>query len=106
MNVDSGLLSPVWPGTGMDTLLADEAWVGAMLEFEVALARTQARLGVIPSSAVGPIEAAAIDTAALAVRARGSANPVVELVRDLTAMVADKAAAETRGCRSREFRAS
>lgn len=99
MNADTGLLSPVWPGTGMDTLLADEAWVGAMLEFEVALARTQARLGVIPSSAVGPIEAAAkqgggIDTADLAVRARGSANPVVELVRELTAAVADKDAAE------------
>ncbi len=98
MNADTGLLSLVWPGTGMDTLLADEAWVAAMLEFEVALARTQARLGVIPSSAVGPIEAAAkpgnIDTAGLAVRARGSANPVVELVRELTAAVADEDAAE------------
>lgn len=98
MNADTGLLSLVWPGTGMDTLLADEAWVGAMLEFEVALARTQARLGVIPSSAVGPIEAAAkpgtIDIAGLAVRARGSANPVVELVRELTAAVADADAAE------------
>lgn len=98
MNVDSGLLSPVWPGTGMDTLLADDAWVGAMLEFEVALARTQARLGVIPSSAVGHIEAAAtsggIDVTDLAVRARGSANPVVELVRELTAAVADEDAAE------------
>ncbi len=98
MNADTGLLSLVWPGTGMDTLLADEAWVGAMLEFEVALARTQARLGVIPSAAVGPIEAAAkpgsIDAAGLAVRARGSANPVVELVRELTAAVADEDAAE------------
>ncbi|MBB4905221.1 3-carboxy-cis,cis-muconate cycloisomerase [Actinophytocola algeriensis] len=97
MNADTGLLSPVWPGTGMDTLLADEAWVSAMLEFEVALARTQARLGVIPSSAVEPIEAAAraaIDVADLAVRARGSANPVVELVRELTAAVADPEAAE------------
>ncbi len=98
MNADTGLLSLVWPGTGMDTLLADEAWVGAMLEFEVALARTQARLGVIPASAVAPIEAAAkpgaIDVAGLAVRARGSANPVVELVRELTAAVADRDAAE------------
>lgn len=98
MNADTGLLSLVWPGTGMDTLLADEAWVGAMLEFEVALARTQARLGVIPSSAVAPIEAAAkpgaIDVADLAVRARGSANPVVELVRELTAAVTDRDAAE------------
>lgn len=89
MNVDSGLLSPVWPGTG--TLLTDEAWVAAMLSVEVALASTQARLGVIPETAVGPIAEAAksarIDVADLAVRARGSANPVVELVRELTAAV-------------------
>src|SRR6266511_1867927 len=92
MNADTGLLSPVWPGTGMDTLLADEAWVEAMLSVEVALARTQARLGVIPPSAVAPIAEAAtsahIDVTDLAVRARGSANPVVELVRELTAAVA------------------
>lgn len=92
MNADTGLLSLVWPGTGMDTLLADEAWVEAMLSVEVALARTQARLGVIPGDAVGPITEAAtsarIDVADLAVRARGSANPVVELVREFTAAVA------------------
>src|SRR5262245_20758966 len=98
--MNAGLLSPVWPGTGVDTLLTDEAWVEAMLSVEVALARTQARLGVLPPSAVGPIaEAAAaarIDVADLAVRARGAANPVVELVRELTAAVAaiDHAAAE------------
>jgi 3-carboxy-cis,cis-muconate cycloisomerase len=96
MNADTGLLSLVWPGTGMDTLLADEEWVAAMLSVEVALARTQARLGVIPSSAVGPITSAAeavrVDVADLAVRARGSANPVVELVRELTAAVDGDAA--------------
>lgn len=100
MNADTGLLSLVWPGSGMDTLLADDAWVAAMLDVEVALARTQARLGVIPAAAVEPIVAAVksarIDTAGLAVRARGSANPVVELVRELTAAVAalDEDAAE------------
>jgi 3-carboxy-cis,cis-muconate cycloisomerase len=91
MNADAGLLSLVWPGSAVGTLLADEAWVAAMLEVEVVLARTQARLGVIPESAVGPITDAAagarIDVAGLAVRARGSANPVVELVRELTAAV-------------------
>lgn len=91
MNADTGLLSLVWPGTGMDTLLTDEAWVEAMLSVEVALARTQARLGVIPEAAVAPIaeavKAAHIDVADLALRARGSANPVVELVREFTAAV-------------------
>ncbi|MFL6121714.1 adenylosuccinate lyase family protein [Actinophytocola sp.] len=91
--MDTGLLSLVWPGTGMDTLLTDEAWVEAMLSVEVALARTQARLGVIPADAADRIaEAAAsarIDVADLAVRARGSANPVVELVGEFTAAVAE-----------------
>jgi len=97
---DGGLLSLVWPGTGMDTLLTDDAWVGAMLAVEVALARAQADLGVIPASAVGPIteavRSARIDAGDLALRARGSANPVVELVRELTAAVreVDPAAAE------------
>ncbi|HYQ66358.1 lyase family protein [Actinophytocola sp.] len=98
--MNTGLLSPVWPGTGMDTLLADEAWVEAMLSVEVALARTQARLGVIPAAAVAPIAEAAgsahLDVADLAVRARGAGNPVVELVSELTAAVArlDEGAAE------------
>lgn len=98
--MNAGLLSPVWPGTGTDRLLTDEAWVEAMLSVEVALARTQARLGVIPAGAVGPIaEAAAaarVDVADLAVRARASGNPVVELVRALAATVTniDESAAE------------
>ncbi len=91
MNADTGLLGPVWAGSGLVELLADEAWVAAMLEVEVALARTQARLGVIPAAAVEPIAAAAasarVDVAGLAVRARGAANPVVELVRALTSAV-------------------
>jgi 3-carboxy-cis,cis-muconate cycloisomerase len=96
MNADTGLLSPVWPGSGADTLLADQAWVEAMLSFEVALAHTQATLGVIPADAAGAIERAAtavrIDVTDLALRARGSANPVVELVRELTSAVAGGAA--------------
>ncbi|MEV6314515.1 adenylosuccinate lyase family protein [Streptomyces sp. NPDC051776] len=88
--LDAGLLSPVWAGAGDP--LCDEEWVAAMLEVEVALARCQARLGVIPKSAVGPIESAAasspVGVAELACRARASANPVVELVRALTEAVA------------------
>lgn len=91
--MNAGLLSPVWPGTGMDILLDDQAWVEAMLSVEVALATTQARLGVIPAEAVPAIASAAsaphLDVADLAVRARGAGNPVVELVRALTAAVAD-----------------
>ncbi|NGO70048.1 class-II fumarase/aspartase family protein [Streptomyces boncukensis] len=90
---DSGLLAPVRAGTGPEALLSDEAWVAAMLEAEVALARAQAALGVIPARSADAVAKAArsarIDTAALARDSRGAANPVVELVPRLTAAVAD-----------------
>jgi 3-carboxy-cis,cis-muconate cycloisomerase len=97
---DSGLLTPVWAGTEAAALVRDEAWVQALLDVEVALARAQAGLGVIPSEAVPVIAEAAradrIDLTALAVGSRGGANPVVLLVQMLTAEVAgrDEAAAE------------
>lgn len=97
---DAGLLNPAWAGTGVDALLSDEAWVAAMVEVEVALARVQARLGVIPATAAEAIARAAgsatLDVPALARRARDAANPVVSFVPELTAAVAavDPAAAE------------
>jgi 3-carboxy-cis,cis-muconate cycloisomerase len=100
LNQDSGLLAPVWAGSAAAALTGDEAWVQAMLDVEVALARAQAGLGVVPAGAAEVIARAAaadrIDLAALAVGARGAANPVVLLVKALTAEVRalDPAAAE------------
>ena len=42
----------------MRGVFCDQGRVQAMLDFEAALARAQARVGVIPASAVAPIEAA------------------------------------------------
>ncbi len=42
----------------MDGVFCDHGRVQAMLDFEAALARAQARVGVIPAAAVAPIEAA------------------------------------------------
>ncbi|WP_439659396.1 3-carboxy-cis,cis-muconate cycloisomerase [Lentzea sp. HUAS TT2] len=97
---DSGLLAPVWAGSTAADLTGDEAWLQAMLDVEVALAKAQAHLGVIPAQAVAPITDAAranrIDLTDLARGARGAANPVVLLVTALTAEVAriDSDAAE------------
>lgn len=97
---ETGLLSAVWAGVPAAADLSDEAWAAAMVEVEVALARAQARLGVVPESAAVAIADAVkhcpVDVAGLAIRSRGSANPVVEFVRDITAVVAaaDPAAAE------------
>ncbi|MYV53652.1 3-carboxy-cis,cis-muconate cycloisomerase [Streptomyces sp. SID3212] len=95
-----GLLAPVWAGTGVESLVSDEAYLRAMLEVEVALTETQAELGVVPAASLGPLREVArgdrIDLAALAREARDAANPVVGLVRALTAEVAkvDREAAE------------
>ncbi|MEU8057311.1 3-carboxy-cis,cis-muconate cycloisomerase [Microbispora bryophytorum] len=90
---DAGLLSPVWAGTEVAAVTADDAWLRAMLEAEVCLARAQARLGVVPERAVAAIAAAVAalsgkdrhDPAGLARRARDAGNPVVPLVKDLRA---------------------
>ncbi|MFD8493020.1 3-carboxy-cis,cis-muconate cycloisomerase [Amycolatopsis sp. NPDC059657] len=97
---DGGLLAPTWAGTPVEPIVADEAWLQAMLDAEAALARAQARLGLIPASAATAITAAArheyLDVAELARAARAAANPVVAFVPAFTKVVArlDPEAAE------------
>jgi 3-carboxy-cis,cis-muconate cycloisomerase len=90
---DSGLLSPVRAGTPAEASTGDEAWVRAMLDAEAALARAQARLGTVPPEAADAITEAAgsarIDVTELARGARATANPVVGLVKALTAAVGE-----------------
>jgi 3-carboxy-cis,cis-muconate cycloisomerase len=91
--LDTGLLSPVRAGTAVESAVSDEAWIVAMLEAESALARTQARLGVVPADQAEIITNVArtgsFDVAAIARRSRETANPVVALVDALTKAVAD-----------------
>ncbi|MFF7249586.1 3-carboxy-cis,cis-muconate cycloisomerase [Embleya sp. NPDC008237] len=97
--VDAGLLEPVRAGTAVEAVTSDAAHLRALLDVEVALARAQARIGLIPAASATAIEAgsrARFDVLDLARRARGAGNPVVPLVRELTAAVRalDPAAAE------------
>lgn len=75
----------------MRAVCDDRATLQNMLDFEAALARAEAAAGVIPASAVGPIEAAckadAFDMAALAEAATRSGNLAIPLVKVLTANV-------------------
>jgi 3-carboxy-cis,cis-muconate cycloisomerase len=91
--LDTGLLSPVRAGQEITVLVDDDAWIEAMLDVEIALARAQARLGIVPDSAARAIATVArrhrFDAAGLAVAARGAANPVVALVDELTRAVAE-----------------
>ncbi|KOV58617.1 3-carboxy-cis,cis-muconate cycloisomerase [Streptomyces sp. MMG1121] len=91
-HLDTGLLSPVRAGTPVEAAVGDSAWLQAMLDAEAALARAQARCGTVPAHAAEAITAAAradlFDVRELALAARETANPVVGLVKALTAQVA------------------
>jgi 3-carboxy-cis,cis-muconate cycloisomerase len=76
----------------MRAVCDDTAHLQHMLDFEAALARAEAAVGVIPASAVTAIEAACkadqFDLAALADAATRSGNLAIPLVKTLTAKVA------------------
>ena len=77
--------------------VSDRAWVAAMLEFEAALARAEAAVGLISGEAADAIAAAAgdaerFDAAELGRDGRASGNPVAPLVRALTEAVGGEAA--------------
>lgn len=100
VGTDAGLLAPTWAGTPVAAEVTDEAWLQAMLDAEVALARAQHAVGLTPAAAVEAIASVAhadrLDLVALAHAARAAANPVVALVSAFTEVVAasDAAAAE------------
>jgi 3-carboxy-cis,cis-muconate cycloisomerase len=88
--IDSGLLAPTWAGTPVAGETDDDAWLRALVDVEAALARAQARLGVVPESAakaISAVSAKRLDVVDLAVRSRGAANPVVAFVPALMALL-------------------
>ncbi len=76
------------------------AQLQGMLDVEAALAHAEAEVGVVPASCVAPIQAAAraelYDGSRLAADARETGNPVIPVVRHLTAQVAQADAAAAR----------
>jgi 3-carboxy-cis,cis-muconate cycloisomerase len=75
----------------MRAVCDDTAYLQHMLDFEAALARAEAAVGVIPASASAPIAnactAGAFELAALAEAATRSGNLAIPLVKALTAAV-------------------
>lgn len=71
---------------------ADQLYLQALLDVEVALAAAESELGIIPRDAVADIEAAAraelYDSAALEAQALKDGNILIPLVRRLTELVA------------------
>src|SRR6476646_7176268 len=93
----SSLLTPLISSAAMRAILDDRARVQRMLDFEVALARAQARIGIVPALAVERIAQAAradrYDLAALGEAAVPAGNIAIPLIHALTTEVAKTDAA-------------
>src|SRR5712672_3263362 len=87
----SPLLAPMLSSAAMRAVCDDGAYLQHMLDFEAALARTEAAAGVIPANAAGPIakacKASSFDLVDLAEAATRSGNLAIPLVKALTAAV-------------------
>ena len=87
---DGTVLGALYGTDAMRAAFGETAWLQRMLDVEAALARAQARLGIVPAEAAAAITAAAradaLDRAALAAATRNTGYPVVGLVRQLAAL--------------------
>jgi 3-carboxy-cis,cis-muconate cycloisomerase len=95
---DGPILGVLYGSDAMRAVFDERAYFQRMLDVEAALARVQARLGIIPADAAQAITAAArfehLDPAELAASARNVGYPVVGLVAGLS-RAAGKAGAWT-----------
>lgn len=96
----TGLFTSLFVPDAMREAVSDRAYVQAMLDFEAALARAEARAGAIPADAAQAIAACCdadrFDPAALGREGRASGTPVVPLVRALGEAVRQDAAGAAR----------
>src|SRR4051812_16804845 len=87
-----GLFTGISARGGVAAAVGDAAWLRAMLDVEAALARANARAGLIPPAAADAIaaacDAADLDPAAIGREATRSATPVMPLVAALRARLA------------------
>jgi 3-carboxy-cis,cis-muconate cycloisomerase len=89
--VPSSLLMPLFSSAAMRTVIDDRARLQRMLDFEAALARAEAAVGVIPADMATPIaeacKAQRFDMSAIAAAAPAAGNVLIPLVKALTAEV-------------------
>ena len=88
----SELLARLFGSAEMTELFGDRARLQGMLEFEAALARAEARVGVIPNQAAAPIgnrcRAELFDVESLAEATARAGNPAIPVVKALIGLVA------------------
>ena len=88
---DSAILAPLLGDNEVAELFTDAAQVAAMAQFEVGLARAQARVGVIPASAAETITDRAVGFAAdlleMGASTANAAVPTIALVQQMRAHI-------------------
>jgi 3-carboxy-cis,cis-muconate cycloisomerase len=84
-----GLFTPIFVPEAVQDAVSDEAWLRAMMDVEVALARAEAASGVIPDEVADAIASARPDLSGLGLAARDAGNPVVPLVKRLREAVGE-----------------
>ena len=93
--LDSAIFAPLFSDLEIAALLTDQAYVRALVEVEAALARAQAKLGVIPSTAaerISKVQAEKIDTGALSKGVIRSGFPIIALVQQLREQAGEEGA--------------
>jgi 3-carboxy-cis,cis-muconate cycloisomerase len=95
-SIAEGLVDPLFGNPDVDAAVSDSAWLQAMLDFEAALAESEADAGLIPPAAAAEIAAACraelFDAAEIGRQSLTAGNPAAPLVRALT----DAVSAESR----------
>jgi 3-carboxy-cis,cis-muconate cycloisomerase len=93
--LDSAIFGPLFSDGEINASLNDEAYVRALVDVEVALARAEARVGLIPAGAAAEIakaQPAKIKIAGLAAGTLRSGFPIIALVQELRSQVSAEAA--------------
>jgi 3-carboxy-cis,cis-muconate cycloisomerase len=86
------MLDQLFGAEPVQQIFSDRSRLQRMLDFEAALAKSEAKVGIIAQSAVAPIQAKCqadlFDLTALAKAAASAGNLVIPMVKQLTALVA------------------
>ena len=92
---DSPVLGALYGTDAMRAVMSERSFLQRMLDVEAALARAQAKLGIVPAEAAATIAAVAqvdrLDLPALAAATANTGYPVVGLVKQLSALAGDDA---------------
>jgi 3-carboxy-cis,cis-muconate cycloisomerase len=92
VTISSELLTPLFGSAEMRELFGDRGRLQGMLDFEAALARAEARAGVIPNQAAARIgdrcRAELFDFESLAEATASAGNPAIPMVKALIGLVA------------------